>query len=114
MDRMSDSEILLESNDCGDKLPLYNDVINRSSSSPLKTSLPAGNQSNTNTYPPVYVNTTIAEEPQALYNLICDRTLDKLGLRKFRNRRTPYPGSPVANTSRHKRSSKTSESQQSD
>ncbi|KAJ5980322.1 hypothetical protein N7481_007620 [Penicillium waksmanii] len=72
MDRTSDSEIPLESNDRSDKLPLYDDAINnlKSSSSPLKTSLSDDHQSNTNAYPPVYVNKTIAEDPQALYDLI--------------------------------------------
>lgn len=73
MDRTSDSEIPLESNDRSDKLPLYDDVINKSSSIPLETSLPGGHQSNTNVYAPVYVNETIAEEPQALYDLICEQ-----------------------------------------
>jgi hypothetical protein len=70
MDRTSDSEIALESNDRSDKLPLFDDVINKSSSSPLRTSLSGDHQSKTKPHLPFYVNNTIAEDPQALYDLI--------------------------------------------
>ncbi|CAI7636290.1 unnamed protein product, partial [Penicillium manginii] len=73
MDQTSDSKISLGSNDRGDELPLYGDVNNNPSPSPLETSLPGGHQSNTNAYPPVYVDKTVAGEPQALYDLICEQ-----------------------------------------
>ena len=73
MDETSNSETPLGSIDRGDGLPLYDDVINKSSSSPLETSIPGGHQSNTNAYLPIYLDETIAEEPHALYRLICEQ-----------------------------------------
>lgn len=74
MDQKSNSEIPLGSIARGDGPPLYDDVIDKSPSSPLKTSIPGGrHQSTTKAYLPFYVNKTIAEEPHALYRLICEQ-----------------------------------------
>lgn len=73
MDRTSDFAASRESNDRSDKLPLYDDVIDKSSSSPIKHSLVGNHQSKTTSGPPVYVAKAIATEPQALYDLICEQ-----------------------------------------
>jgi hypothetical protein len=47
--------------------------MDKSSSSPLETSIPSGHQSNTSASIPLYVNETIAGKPHALYRLICEQ-----------------------------------------
>ncbi|CAI7564981.1 unnamed protein product [Penicillium pancosmium] len=64
MDRASDSEIPLKSND---------DVTSKPSSSSHKTSLPGSNQNKKKPRPLLYVDSTIAGEPKALYDLICEQ-----------------------------------------